>query len=108
MAATSATPAIRGTIIEAETKSSVDATRPLPLVCGLYAVDAGDGVWLCAYYGMNRSNFDYLPQKGAAIDEATLGVAFATKEFIPKADYQPARWEAFKKERMLAYGGHGE
>ena len=108
MSATSAPPAIRGTIIEAETKSSVDATRPLPLVCGLYAIDTGEGVWLCAYYGMNRSNFDFLPQKGAAVDEAALGVSFAVKQFVAKADYQPARWEEFKKQRMLAYGGHGE
>jgi hypothetical protein len=108
MPPTSAPAAIRGTIIEAVTKSSVDATRPLPLVCGLYAIDAGDGVWLCAYYGMNRSNFDYLPQKGATVDEATLGIAFAVKEFVPKAEYQPARWEEFKKKRMLAYSAHGE
>ena len=108
MAATSATPGIRGTIIEAENKASVDATRPLPLVCGLYAIDSGDGVWLCAYYGMNRGNFDYLPQKGAAVDETTLGVSFAIKEFVTKADYQPARWDEFKKKRMLAYGAHGE
>jgi hypothetical protein len=103
-----ATTAIRGTILEAETKSSVDATRPLPLVCGLYAIDVGEGVWLCAYYGMNRGNFDYLPQKGAAVDETTLGIAFSVKEFVAKADYQPALWEAFKKKRMLAYGAHGE
>ena len=108
MAATSATPGIRGTIIEAENKASVDATRPLPLVCGLYAIDSGDGVWLCAYYGMNRGNFDYLPQKGAVVDEATLGLVFHVKEFVPKADYQPAHWDEFKKKRMLAYGAHGE
>ncbi len=108
MAATSALPSIRGTIIEAENKSSVDATRPLPLVTGLYAIDTGEGVWLCAYYGMNRSNFDFLPQKGATVDESTLGVSFAVKEFVPKAEYQPSRWEEFKKTRMLAYGGHGE
>jgi len=100
--------AIRGTIIEAENKSSVDATRPLPLVCGLYAIDSGDGVWLCAYYGMNRGNFDFLPQKGATVDETTLGLVFHIKEFVPKADYQPARWDEFKKKRMLAYGAHGE
>ena len=107
-AATAANPTIRGTIVEAETKSSVDASRPLPLVCGLYAIDAGEGVWLCAYYGMNRSNFDYLPQKGAAVDETTLGFVFHVKEFVPKSEFQPARWEEFKKNRMLAYGGHGE
>ena len=107
-ATTTASPAIRGTIIEAENKSSVDATRPLPLVCGLYAIDSGDGVWLCAYYGMNRSNFDYLPQKGATVDETTLGLVFHIREFVSKAEYQPARWEEFKKARMIAYGSHGE
>jgi len=105
--AAAAQTAIRGTIIEAENKSSVDATRPLHLVCGLYAIDSGDGVWLCAYYGMNRSNFDYLPEKGAAVDETTLGITFAVKEFVPKSEYQPDRWDAFKKSRMLAYGAHG-
>ncbi|MBI4165149.1 MAG: hypothetical protein HY508_05375 [Acidobacteria bacterium] len=105
--ATASTTAIRGTIIEAEIKSSVDASRPLPLVCGLYAIESGEGVWLCAYYGMNRSNFDFLAQKGAAIDETTLGFVFHVKEFVPKAEYTPTRWEDFKKQRMLAYGGHG-
>jgi len=108
MGATTANPAIRGTIIEAEVKSSVDATRPLPLVCGLYAIEAADGVWLCAYYGMNRSNFDYLPQKGAAVDEAQLGLTFHVREFVPKDQYQPALWDAFKKKRLMAYGAHGE
>jgi hypothetical protein len=103
-----ATAGIRGTIIEAEVKPSVDASRPLPLVCGLYAIEAADGVWLCAYYGMNRSNFDYLPQKGAAVDESRLGLVFHVKEFVPKDQYQPALWEAFKKKRMMAYGAHGE
>ena len=107
MAATSATPGIRGTIIEAETKSSVDASRPLPLVCGLYAIDAGDGVWLCAYYGMNRSNFDFLPQKGVAVDESKLGFVFHVKELVPIGQYQPSLWEEFKKKRMMAYGGRG-
>jgi hypothetical protein len=99
---------IRGTIIEAEVKSSVDATRPLPLVCALYAIEAPEGVWLCAYYGMNRSNFDFLPQKGDLIDEAKQGFAFHVKELVPKDLYQPARWEEFKKKRMMTYGGHGE
>ena len=103
-----ATAGIRGTIIEAEVKPSVDASRPLPLVCGLYAIEAADGVWLCAYYGMNRSNFDFLPQKGAAVDESRLGLVFHVKEFVPKDQYQPALWEAFKKKRMMAYGAHGE
>jgi len=105
---TAATAGIRGTIIEAEVKPSVDATRPLPLVCGLYAIEAAEGVWLCAYYGMNRSNFDYLPQKGAAVDESKLGFVFHVKELVPKDHYTPARWDEFKKQRMLAYGAHGE
>ncbi len=103
-----ATAGIRGTIIEAEVKPSVDATRPLPLVCGLYAIEAADGVWLCAYYGMNRGNVDFLPQKGAVVDESQLGLVFHVKEFVPKEQYQPALWEAFKKKRMMAYGSHGE
>jgi hypothetical protein len=103
-----ATPPIQGNIIEAEVKSSVDATRPLPLVSGLYAVETPEGVWLCAYYGMNRSVFDYLPQKGSAIDESKLGIAFHVKEFVPRDQYQPATWEGFRKKRMMAYGAHGE
>lgn len=101
-------PPIRGTIIEAEIKSMVDATRPLPLVCGLYAIDAADGIWLCGYYGTNRSVFDFLPQKGAVVDETTLGIVFQVKDFVPKAQYQPAQWEEFKKTRMMTYAGHGE
>jgi hypothetical protein len=99
---------IQGRIIEAEIKSSVDATRPLPLVCGLYAIEAPEGVWLCAYYGMNRSIFDFLPQKGAIADEPKLGIVFHVKEFVAKEEYQLAVWEEFKKKRMMAYGGHGE
>jgi len=99
---------IQGTIIEAEVKSSVDATRPLPLVSGLYAVETPEGVWLCAYYGMNRSVFDYLPQKGSAIDESLLGIAFHVKEFVARDRYQPATWEEFRKKRMMAYGTHGD
>ena len=81
----------RGRIIEAIFKVSVDATRPLPLACALYAVENQQGVWLCAYYGANQSVFDYLPQKDAEIDEAQLGIAFLHKVFIPKDQYQPAR-----------------
>jgi len=103
-----ATQSIRGEIIEAEVKSTVDATRPLPLACGLYAIETPGGVWLCAYYGMNRSVFEYLPQKGATVDEARLGIAFQVKEFVPKDRYQTSVWEEFKKQRMMAYGGHGE
>lgn len=99
---------VTGKIIDAVTKVSVDATRPLPLACALYAIENAEGVWLCAYYGANRSVFDYLPQKGADVDEATLGISFLHKEFVPKDQYQPARWERFKKERFMAYGGHGE
>ena len=104
----SAMQTIKGTIIEAEVKVSVDAARPLPLVCALYAVETIDGVWLCAYYGANRSVFDFLPPKSAEVDEAKLGISFRTKQFVPKDQYQPARWEDFKKEKFMAYGGHGE
>ena len=106
--ATAPAPRVTGRVIEAVVKVSVDATRPLPLVCGLYAVEISEGVWLCAYYGANRSVFDYLPQKDAEIDEAQLGIAFLHKVFIPKDQYQPARWEQFKKERFMAYGAHSE
>jgi hypothetical protein len=99
---------VSGKIIDAQVKVSVDATRPLPLACALYAVESADGVWLCAYYGANRSVFDFLPQKGADIDEQRLGIAFRTKLFIPKDQYRPERWEEFKKQYFMAYGGHGE
>jgi len=92
---------IRGKIIEAETKVIVDPTRPLPLAWALYAIEGSDGVWLCAYYGSNRSVFDYLPQKGAEIDEKKLGIAFAIREFVPKENYTPAKWDEFKKHRKL-------
>ncbi len=111
MTSTSSSPAtqpIQGTITEAEVKATVDATRPLPLVCGLYAIETAEGVWLCAYYGMNRSVFDFLPQKGAVVDESKLGIAFHVKEFVARDRYQPAIWEEFKKKRMMAYGAHGE
>jgi hypothetical protein len=98
---------VGGKIIDAEVKVSVDATRPLPLVCALYAVESPDGVWLCAYYGANRSVFDFLPQKGADVEEAKLGIAFRTKQFIPRDQYRPEQCEEFKKENFMAYGGHG-
>jgi hypothetical protein len=98
---------VTGKIIDTVAKISVDATRPLPLACVLYAVENSEGVWLCAYYGANRSVFDYLPQKDREIDEATLGIAFLHKRFIPKDQYQPAQWEEFKKEQFMAYGAHG-
>ena len=103
-----APPRVSGTIIDAVVKTSVDATRPLPLACALYAVENPEGVWLCAYYGSNRSVFDYLPQKDADIDEAKLGIAFLHKVFIPKDQYQPAQWEQFKKDRLMVYGARSE
>jgi hypothetical protein len=98
--------AIRGKIIEAEVKVSVDPGRPLPLACALYAVEAEGGVWLCAYYGSNRSVFDYLPQKGAELDEMKLGIAFHVKEFVPGGSFQPTSWDEFKKSRMMTYDAH--
>ncbi len=105
---TAAAPRVCGKIIDSVVKVSVDATRPLPLACALYAVENAEGVWLCAYYGANRSVFDYLPQKGAEIDESSLGIAFLHKVFIPKDQYQPAQWERFKKSRFMVYGAHSE
>jgi len=102
------TQTIRGKIVEAEIKSSADAARPLPLVCALYAIEAVEGFWLCAYYGANRSIFDFLPQKGPVVDEAQLGFVFHVKEFTPRDQYQPVLWEEFKRTRMMAYTGHGE
>jgi len=106
--ASAAAPQVAGKIIDTVAKVSVDPARALPLACALYAVENSEGVWLCAYYGANRSVFDYLPQKDAEIDEAKLGIAFRHKRFIPKDQYQPAHWEEFKKERFMTYGGHGE
>jgi hypothetical protein len=105
---TATTPRVAGKIIETVQKVSVDATRPLPLACALYAVEDSEGVWLCAYYGANRSVFDHLPQKDAEIDEATVGIAFLHKVFVPKDQYQPAQWEQFKKDRFMVYGAHSE
>jgi len=101
-------PAIRGKIVEAEVKASVDPTRPLPFVSALYAIDGAEGVWLCAYYGANRSNFDYLPQKGAEFDESHAGIVFHLRKFIPKNQYQPGVWEEFRKARLITHGGHEE
>ncbi len=98
---------IRGTIIEAEIKQVVDPTRPLPLATAVYAIEAEDGFWLCSYYGANRSNFDYLPLKGAVVDETKLGIVFHSKEFIPKDQYQPGRWDEFKRLHIpTAHKGH--
>ena len=102
--AAASAPLVSGKIIDSMMKVSVDATRPLPLVCALYAVENAEGVWMCAYYGANRSVFDYLPQKGAEIEEAKLGITFRHRVFFPKDQYQPADWENFKKERFMVYG----
>ena len=104
--APSATQYVRGKIVEAEIKISVDPGMPLPLACALYAVEAPEGVWLCAYYGSNRSVFDFLPQKGAQVDEGALGIAFLHKKLIPAGQYQPAVWEEFKKKNFMAYSAH--
>lgn len=98
---------IRGRIIEAEVKVSVDPTEPLPLACALYAIDTQEGIWLCAYYGANRSVFDYLPQKDATVDEGKLGIAFHAKELVSKDHFKPEVWEEFKKRRFMSYGGPG-
>ena len=102
--ATTAT--IRGKIIEAEIKISVDPANPLPLACALYAIETPAGVWLCAYYGANRSNFDYLPQKAADVDEKTLGIVFPTREFVPRDEYQPERWERFRQSQLMTCSPH--
>ena len=111
MPATSATESvaaqpIRGKIVEAEIKVSTDAARQLPLACALYAIETDDGTWLCAYYGNNRSVFDFLPQKGWEIDEAQLGIMFHHRQFVPEEEYQPARWEEFKQTRLMTYSSH--
>jgi hypothetical protein len=97
----------RGKIIEAEVKVSVDPGEPLPLACALYALETQTGVWLCAYYGSNRSVFDYLPQRGAVVDEKNLGITFHSKEFVSRKDFKPEVWEEFKKKRFMSYSGHG-
>lgn len=96
---------IKGRIIEAEVKISADPTEPLPLACALYAIEAQDGVWLCTYYGANRSVFDCLPQKDAEVDEGKLGIAFYSKEFVPKEHFTLEVWGEFKKRRFMSYGG---
>ncbi len=98
-----ATQPVRGRIVEAEVKISVSPAFPLPLASALYAVQTADGVWLCAYYGANRSVFDYLPQKGAELDEAKAGITFHTRQFVPKDRYQPALWEEFKQARLMTF-----
>ena len=98
-----ATQPVQGKIIEAEVKISVSPAFPLPLACALYAVETADGVWLCAYYGSNRSVFDYLPQKGAELDERTAGITFHTRQFVAKDQYQPALWEEFKTSQRMTF-----
>jgi hypothetical protein len=102
-AANASPPPVRGKIIEAEIKVSVDPGHALPLASALYAVENPEGVWLCAFYGTNRSVFDFLPQKDAEVDETQLGIAFQEKRFVPRPDYQPALWEEFKNSRRMAY-----
>lgn len=106
-AASSGNAPVRGKIVEAEIKVSVDPGHPLPLACALYAIEAEDGVWLCAYYGTNRSVFDYLPQKGAEVDESKLGIAFQSKHLVPAGEFQPAAWDEFKKSQQMTYEEHG-
>lgn len=100
-ATTDTAKSIRGKIIEAEIKVVVDAARPLPLACALYAIETSEGVWLCAYYGMNKSVFDYLPQKGAEVDEITLGITFHHRQLVLKEQFAPQVWEEFKKARLI-------
>jgi hypothetical protein len=104
-ASPSASTEIKGKIVEAEVKPSVDPARPLPLVCGLYCIETGEGFWLCAYYGMNRSIFDYLPQKGAEIEETKLGITFKVREYVPRDQFTPEMWEEFKKTRFMGLKG---
>ncbi len=108
ISAPASTQPIRGRIMEAEVKVSVDAARPLPLACAIYAIETPEGVWLCAYYGANRSVFDSLPQKGAEIEEPRLGIAFSKKQFLPKDQYNPGVWQEFKKAYFMTYAGHAE
>ncbi len=99
---------VRGTIIEAEIKVLVSPAYPLPLSSALYAIETqegapAEGVWLCAYYGANRSVFEFLPQKGAYLDERTSGISFHTREFLPRDQYSPALWEEFRKAKLMTF-----
>lgn len=98
---------LRGKIVEAEVKVSVDPGHPLPLASALYALETESGVWLCAFYSTNRSVFDFLPQKGAEVDESKLGIAFQVKQFVPAGEFQLAVWDEFKKSRLMTYEEHG-
>ena len=93
----SAAQSVSGKIIDAQVKVSVDATRPLPMVCALYAVETSEGIWLCAYYGANRSVFDFLPQKGADIEERKLGIAFRTNGSFPKSSIGPSNGKSSRR-----------
>ena len=84
----------------------MDPGHPLPLASALYAIEAEAGVWMCAYYGMNRSVFDYLPQKGAEVDESQMGITFHVRQWVPKEEYQPAVWDQFKKARLMTFESH--
>jgi len=99
---------VRGTVIEAEVKISVSPAFPLPLASALYAIETLQdqpeaGVWLCAFYGANRSVFEFLPQKGALLDERTSGISFHTRKFLPRDQYSPARWEEFRKAKIMTF-----
>ena len=102
----SSNPPLHGKIVEAEVKVSVDPGHPLPLACALYAIEAEGGVWLCGYYGTNRSVFDFLPQKGAEVDESQMGITFHVRQWVPKEEYQPAVWDQFKKARLMTFESH--
>ena len=101
-------PAIRGRVLEAEIKVVVDPTRALPLASAAYAVETPEGVWLCAYYGSNRSVFDYLPQKGAEIDETTMGIAFHSRRLLGSGEFTPEVWQKFKVQITAPAGHKGE
>ena len=98
---------IQGRIIEAEIKITANPTEPLPLACALYAIETPQGIWLCTYYGANRGVFDYLPQKGAVVDEANLGIAFHSKERVSKEEFKIEVWEDFKRRRLMSLDGVG-
>ena len=98
--------AVHGRIVQAEIKVTTDPIRPLPLGCALYAIEDAKGVWLCAYYGQNRSVFDFLPQMGMEVDETKLGIVFQEKQLIPTETYGPTVWEDFKKSNLMMFEAH--
>ena len=75
---------VRGKIVDTQIKVSVDATRPLPLVCALYAVESSEGVWLCAYYGANRGVFDYLPRRARRWRRPNWALPFGPNSLSPR------------------------